>query len=116
HDFHPARAEGQIRAAPRRAHCRLRNRQRCDAVASLHRRSIPAPQRAPTHRDIADLFLPDKANGLIDEAAARLKMQVDSKPEELDSIDREIVRLKIEQEALKKETDPRSKERLNRPP
>src|SRR5262249_1692225 len=57
-------------------------------------------------------FLPDKAIDLIDEAAARLKMQVDSKPEELDSIDREIVRLKIEQEALKKESDPGSKERL----
>ncbi|TMK01534.1 MAG: AAA family ATPase, partial [Alphaproteobacteria bacterium] len=51
---------------------------------------------------------------LIDEAAARLKMQVDSKPEELDSIDREVVRLKIEQEALRKESDPGSKERLKR--
>jgi ATP-dependent Clp protease ATP-binding subunit ClpB len=51
---------------------------------------------------------------LVDEAAARLKMQVDSKPEELDSIDREIVRRKIEQEALKKETDPGSKDRLKR--
>src|ERR1700709_2426863 len=50
----------------------------------------------------------------MDEAAARLKMQVDSKPEELDSLDREIVRLKIEQEALKKETDAGSKERLRR--
>src|SRR5438309_10544717 len=63
-------------------------------------------------RYITDRFLPDKAIDLIDEAAARLKMQVDSKPEELDSIDREIVRLKIEQEALKKESDPGSKERL----
>src|SRR6187397_2802533 len=67
-----------------------------------------------SHRYITDRFLPDKAIDLIDEAAARLKMQVDSKPEELDSIDREIVRLKIEQEALKKETDPGSKERLKR--
>jgi ATP-dependent Clp protease ATP-binding subunit ClpB len=65
-----------------------------------------------SHRYISDRFLPDKAIDLIDEAAARLKMQVDSKPEELDSIDREIVRLKIEQEALKKESDPGSKERL----
>jgi ATP-dependent Clp protease ATP-binding subunit ClpB len=65
-----------------------------------------------SHRYITDRFLPDKAIDLIDEAAARLKMQVDSKPEELDSIDREIVRLKIEQEALKKESDPGSKERL----
>ena len=67
-----------------------------------------------SNRYIADRFLPDKAIDLIDEAAARLKMQVDSKPEELDSVDREIVRLKIEQEALKKESDPGSKERLKR--
>ena len=65
-----------------------------------------------SHRYISDRFLPDKAIDLIDEAAARLKMQVDSKPEELDSIDREIIRLKIEQEALKKESDPGSKQRL----
>ena len=67
-----------------------------------------------SHRYISDRFLPDKAIDLVDEAAARLKMQVDSKPEELDSIDREIVRLKIEQEALKKETDAGSKDRLKR--
>jgi ATP-dependent Clp protease ATP-binding subunit ClpB len=67
-----------------------------------------------SHRYISDRFLPDKAIDLVDEAAARLKMQVDSKPEELDSIDREIIRLKIEQEALKKESDPGSKERLKR--
>jgi ATP-dependent Clp protease ATP-binding subunit ClpB len=65
-----------------------------------------------SNRYITDRFLPDKAIDLIDEAAARLKMQVDSKPEELDSIDREIVRRKIEQEALKKETDTASKDRL----
>jgi ATP-dependent Clp protease ATP-binding subunit ClpB len=67
-----------------------------------------------SHRYITDRFLPDKAIDLIDEAAARLKMQVDSKPEELDSIDREVVRLKIEQEALKKESDRGSKDRLKR--
>jgi ATP-dependent Clp protease ATP-binding subunit ClpB len=67
-----------------------------------------------SHRYISDRFLPDKAIDLIDEAAARLRMQVDSKPEELDSIDREIIRLKIEQEALKKESDPGSKDRLKR--
>jgi len=67
-----------------------------------------------SHRYISDRFLPDKAIDLIDEAAARLKMQVDSKPEELDLIDREIVRLRIEQEALKKESDPGSKDRLQR--
>ncbi|MEW6453567.1 ATP-dependent chaperone ClpB [Leptospira sp. severe_002] len=67
-----------------------------------------------SNRYITDRFLPDKAIDLVDEAAARLKMQVDSKPEELDSIDREIVRLKIEQEALKKETDAGSKDRLKR--
>ena len=65
-----------------------------------------------SHRYITDRFLPDKAIDLMDEAAARLKMQVDSKPEELDSIDREIIRLKIEQEALKKERDPGSRCRL----
>ncbi|MCC6887871.1 MAG: ATP-dependent chaperone ClpB [Hyphomicrobiales bacterium] len=65
-----------------------------------------------SNRYITDRFLPDKAIDLVDEAAARLKMQVDSKPEDLDSIDREIVRLKIEQEALKKENDVGSRERL----
>jgi ATP-dependent Clp protease ATP-binding subunit ClpB len=65
-----------------------------------------------SHRYITDRFLPDKAIDLVDEAAARLKMQIDSKPEELDSLDREIIRLKIEQEALKKESDPGSKSRL----
>ncbi|MBW0002447.1 MAG: ATP-dependent chaperone ClpB [Hyphomicrobiales bacterium] len=67
-----------------------------------------------SNRYITDRFLPDKAIDLVDEAAARLRMQVDSKPEELDSIDREIVRFKIEQEALKKENDPGSKDRLQR--
>ena len=67
-----------------------------------------------SHRYIADRFLPDKAIDLVDEAAARLKMQIDSKPEELDNMDREVVRLKIEKEALKKETDAGSKERLKR--
>src|SRR5471032_986558 len=65
-----------------------------------------------SNRYITDRFLPDKAIDLMDEAAARLKMQVDSKPEELDSMDREIIRLKIEQEALKKETDAGSRSRL----
>jgi ATP-dependent Clp protease ATP-binding subunit ClpB len=65
-----------------------------------------------SHRYITDRFLPDKAIDLIDEAAARLKMQVDSKPEDLDTLDREIVRLKIEQQALKKEHDQGSRERL----
>ncbi|WFU63267.1 ATP-dependent chaperone ClpB [Bradyrhizobium brasilense] len=65
-----------------------------------------------SNRYITDRFLPDKAIDLVDEAAARLKMQVDSKPEELDSLDREIVRLRIEQEALKKESDAGSKSRL----
>jgi ATP-dependent Clp protease ATP-binding subunit ClpB len=67
-----------------------------------------------SHRYITDRFLPDKAIDLVDEAAARLRMQIDSKPEELDNLDREIVRLKIEQEALKKERDAASRERLKR--
>ena len=65
-----------------------------------------------SNRYITDRFLPDKAIDLVDEAAARLKMQVDSKPEELDTIDRDVIRLKIEQEALKKENDKGSKARL----
>jgi len=65
-----------------------------------------------SNRYITDRFLPDKAIDLMDEAAARLKMQVDSKPEELDLLDRDIIRLKIEQEALKKESDTGSKTRL----
>jgi ATP-dependent Clp protease ATP-binding subunit ClpB len=67
-----------------------------------------------SNRYITDRFLPDKAIDLIDEGAARLRMQVDSKPEELDEIDRRVVQLKIEEEALKKETDAGSKERLKR--
>jgi len=67
-----------------------------------------------SNRYITDRFLPDKAIDLVDEASSRLRMQVDSKPEELDNIDREIVRRKIEQEALKKETDTASKDRLAR--
>ena len=65
-------------------------------------------------RYIADRFLPDKAIDLMDEAASRLRMQVDSKPEELDEIDRRVIQLKIEREALKKETDAASKERLSK--
>jgi ATP-dependent Clp protease ATP-binding subunit ClpB len=67
-----------------------------------------------SNRYITNRFLPDKAIDLVDEAAARLRMQIDSKPEELDNLDREIVRMKIEQEALKKETDAGSKDRLKR--
>jgi ATP-dependent Clp protease ATP-binding subunit ClpB len=67
-----------------------------------------------SNRYITDRFLPDKAIDLVDEASARLRMQVDSKPEELDEIDRRIMQRKIEEEALKKETDPGSKERLKR--
>ncbi len=67
-----------------------------------------------SNRYIADRFLPDKAIDLVDEAASRLRMQVDSKPEELDELDRRIIQLKIEQEALKKETDQASKDRLTK--
>ncbi|MEZ5840065.1 MAG: ATP-dependent chaperone ClpB [Hyphomicrobiales bacterium] len=65
-----------------------------------------------SNRYITDRFLPDKAIDLVDEAASRLRMQVDSKPEELDELDRRIIQLKIEREALKKETDTASKDRL----
>src|SRR5712671_1788226 len=67
-----------------------------------------------SHRYITDRFLPDKAIDLMDEAASRLRMQVDSKPEELDELDRRIVQLKIEREATKKEADKASKERLEK--
>ncbi|AKI03282.1 ATP-dependent chaperone ClpB [Hoeflea sp. IMCC20628] len=67
-----------------------------------------------SNRYITDRFLPDKAIDLVDESAARLRMQVDSKPEELDELDRRIMQLKIEREALKKETDQASKDRLER--
>ena len=67
-----------------------------------------------SNRYISDRFLPDKAIDLMDEAAARLRMQVDSKPEELDEIDRRIMQLQIEREALKKESDTASKDRLQK--
>src|ERR1700742_2303699 len=66
-----------------------------------------------SNRYITDRFLPDKAIDLVDEAASRVRMAVDSKPEELDEIDRRLVQLKIEREALKKETDAASKARLD---
>lgn len=65
-----------------------------------------------SHRYISDRFLPDKAIDLVDEAASRLRMEVDSKPEEIDELDRRVIQLKIEREALKKEKDKASKERL----
>ncbi|QJE74148.1 ATP-dependent chaperone ClpB [Aerophototrophica crusticola] len=67
-----------------------------------------------SNRYITDRFLPDKAIDLIDEAASRLRMVVDSKPEEIDALDRDIIRLKIEREALKRETDQASRDRLEK--
>ncbi|HHX90101.1 MAG TPA: ATP-dependent chaperone ClpB [Paracoccus sp.] len=67
-----------------------------------------------SHRYITDRFLPDKAIDLVDEAASRLRMQIDSKPEELDALDREILQKQIEAEALKKEEDQASRDRLAR--
>jgi ATP-dependent Clp protease ATP-binding subunit ClpB len=66
-----------------------------------------------SHRYITDRFLPDKAIDLVDEAASRLRMEVDSKPEEIDELDRRIIQLKIERESLKKESDKASKDRLS---
>ena len=65
-----------------------------------------------SNRYITDRFLPDKAIDLVDEAASRLKMEIDSKPEELDRIDRDLMQMKIEREALRKESDEASKDRL----
>ena len=67
-----------------------------------------------SNRYITDRFLPDKAIDLVDEAAARLRMEVDSKPEEVDELDRRIMQLKIEREALRRETDIASRERLSK--
>ena len=67
-----------------------------------------------SHRYITDRFLPDKAIDLVDEAASRLRMEVDSKPEELDAVDREILQKQIEAEALKKEDDAASRDRLEK--
>ncbi len=67
-----------------------------------------------SNRYITDRFLPDKAIDLVDEAAARLRMEVDSKPEEIDEIDRRIIQMKIEREALKKEPDAASQDRLKK--
>jgi ATP-dependent Clp protease ATP-binding subunit ClpB len=67
-----------------------------------------------SNRYITERFLPDKAIDLVDEAASRLRMAVDSKPEKIDELDRRIVQLKIEREALKRETDPASRDRLGR--
>ncbi|GAB4385413.1 ATP-dependent chaperone ClpB [Albidovulum sp.] len=67
-----------------------------------------------SHRYITDRFLPDKAIDLIDEAASRLRMEVDSKPEELDQLDRQILQMQIEAEALKKEDDAASRDRLEK--
>ena len=65
-----------------------------------------------SHRYITDRQLPDKAIDLVDEAASRIRMEIDSKPETMDKLDRRLIQLKIEREALKKETDPASKKRL----
>ncbi|MDP2708148.1 MAG: AAA family ATPase, partial [Burkholderiales bacterium] len=65
-----------------------------------------------SHRYITDRFLPDKAIDLIDEAASRIKMEIDSKPEVMDRLDRRLIQLKIEREAVKRETDEASKKRL----
>jgi ATP-dependent Clp protease ATP-binding subunit ClpB len=65
-----------------------------------------------SHRYITDRFLPDKAIDLIDEAAARIKMEIDSKPEAMDRLDRRLIQLKIEREAVRKETDEASRKRL----
>ncbi len=67
-----------------------------------------------SHRYITDRQLPDKAIDLIDEAASRIRVEIDSKPEQMDRLERRLIQLKIEREALKKETDPASKERLEK--
>ena len=99
HDQHPARPARALRDPPRRA-------------SSRTRRSWRRP--CCRNRYIADRFLPDKAIDLIDEAASRLRMEIDSMPAELDEVERRIMQLEIEREALRKETDKASKERLQK--
>src|SRR5207253_3035933 len=65
-----------------------------------------------SHRYVTDRFLPDKAIDLIDEAAAKIKIEIDSKPEAMDKLDRRLIQLKIEREAVKKEKDEASRKRL----
>ena len=67
-----------------------------------------------SHRYITDRFLPDKAIDLIDEASSRLRIEIDSMPTEIDEIERRIIQLQIEEQALTKESDPASKERLEK--
>ena len=93
HDLDPARAQGALRGPPRRAHPGRRAR----AAAAL------------SNRYITDRFLPDKAIDLVDEAASRVRVQIDSMPEELDQLERKRIQLEIEREALKKESDAASK-------
>ena len=97
HGLDPARPQGEVRGPSRRRHHRQRHRRGGHALGN---------------RYITDRFLPDKAIDLVDEAASRLRMEIDSKPEELDELDRRIIQVKIECEALKKETDDRSRDRL----
>ena len=97
HDRHPARPEGALRDPPRDPHpgCRARGR-----------------GRRSRNRYVTDRFLPDKAIDLVDEAAAKIKMEVDSMPAEIDQVQRQLMQLQIEEQALKKERDAASKRRL----
>ena len=99
HDQHPARPARALRDSPRRED------------QGLRRWSPPPSCR---NRYIADRFLPDKAIDLVDEAASKLRMEIDSMPAELDELERRIMQLEIEREALRKEKDKASKERLGR--
>ena len=99
HDRHPARPEGSLRGAPQGA-------------ASTTARSSPRP-RCPIATS-PSRFLPDKAIDLVDEAASRLRMEIDSRPVEIDELQRAVDRAKMEEMALAKETDDASKERLAR--
>jgi ATP-dependent Clp protease ATP-binding subunit ClpB len=96
HDQHPARPPRALRGPPRRAH---------------HRRALVAAA-VLSNRYITERFLPDKAIDLVDEAASRLRMEMDSMPAELDEIERRRMQLEIEREALRKEKDDASKARL----
>lgn len=98
HDFHSARHSGKIRELPQSANPRRGHRSR----------------RQLSHRYISERKLPDKAIDLIDEAAAKLRLELDSVPEDVDKLDRQLRQLEIEREAIKREKDERKLDAMNK--
>ena len=112
--FQPVMVERADASRTRSASCAACASATRSTTASSSRTRRSSPPRCSRNRYITDRFLPDKAIDLIDEAAARLRMEIDSMPAELDEVERRIMQLEIEREASKKETDKASKERLQK--